>query len=91
MSASEQTAYYRRFVRNSATIAAPLSDLLKEPDQILRTKKKRLISWTTACQHASVLLKAALYSEPVLTEPDWRCPFVIKTDASEWAIGCARL
>jgi hypothetical protein len=60
-------------------------------DQTLRTKKKRPISWTTAYQHAFVLLKAALYSEPVLTQPDWRCPFVIETDASEWAIRCALL
>jgi RNase H-like domain found in reverse transcriptase len=36
-------------------------------------------------------LKDALSNEPVLRQPDWNKPFVIETDASEWAIGCTLL
>jgi hypothetical protein len=63
-------SYYRRFVRNFATIAAPLSDLIKEPDEALRKKKNRPIRWTAICQHAFQLLKDALSNEPVLRQPD---------------------
>lgn len=84
-------SYYRRFVRNFATIAAPLSDLLKETDVELRKKKNRSVIWTAKCQHAFEVLKARLTSEPVLQQPDWHQPFVIETDASEWAIGCTLL
>jgi hypothetical protein len=59
-------SYYRRFVRNFATIAAPLSDLLKEIDPERRKQKKRSITWTARCQLSFDLLKKALSSEPVL-------------------------
>jgi hypothetical protein len=36
-------------------------------------------------------LKKALLNKPVLTQPDFLRPFVIETDASEWAIGCSLL
>ena len=84
-------SYYRRFVRNFATIAAPLSDLLKETDVELRKRKNRPITWTAKCQHAFLTLKDRLTSEPVLRQPNWHRPFVIETDASEWAIGCVLL
>ncbi len=84
-------SYYRRFVRNFATIAAPLSDLLKETDVELRKQKNRAITWTAKCQHAFEILKNGLTREPVLQQPDWHKPFVIETDASEWAIGCTLL
>jgi hypothetical protein len=84
-------SYYRRFVRNFATIAAPLSDLLKEEDPEKRKRKNRPIIWTAKCQLSFELLKKALSNEPILTQPDFHRPFVIETDASEWAIGCCLL
>ncbi len=84
-------SYYRRFVRNFATIAAPLSDLLKEEDPEKRKRKNRPITWTAKCQLSFELLKKALSNEPILTQPDFHRPFVIETDASEWAIGCCLL
>lgn len=84
-------SYYRRFVQNFATIAAPLSELLREKDETLRRKKNRPIIWTAKCQLSFELLKKALSNEPVLIQPDFLRPFVIETDASEWAIGCSLL
>ena len=76
-------SYYRRFVRNFATLAAPLSELLREKDELLRKKKNRPICWTAKCQLAFDCLKKALASGPVLAQPDFTKPFVIETDASE--------
>jgi len=84
-------SYYRRFVRDFATLAAPLSELLKEKDEALRKKKNRPIVWTARCQLSFETLKKALSNEPVLAQPRPRDPFVIETDASEWAIGCCLL
>jgi hypothetical protein len=36
-------------------------------------------------------LKAALVSSPVLLTPDQRKPFVIETDASDYAVGAVLL
>jgi hypothetical protein len=84
-------SYYRRFVRNFATIAAPLSDLLKEEDPEKRKQKNRPIIWTAKCLLSFELLKNGLLNEPILTQPDFHRPFAIETDASEWAIGCCLL
>ncbi|KAL1954574.1 hypothetical protein VTO42DRAFT_1050 [Malbranchea cinnamomea] len=83
------TSYYRRYVRGFAKIAAPLSELLKEPDAELRSKKRRPIVWNAACQLAFQTLKDALTSEPVLIQPDPQAPFTMDSDASEWALGCS--
>ena len=61
---------------NYAEIAAPLTDLTtkKKPDKIKRTSE---------CEKAFKDLKIALYSEPVLRNPDFDKEFVLQTDASE--------
>ena len=53
--------YYRRFLRQFATMAAPLYDLLK---------KGKKFNWTKECQESFDKLKAALTSSPVLGVPD---------------------
>jgi transposase InsO family protein len=80
--------YYRRFIPAFANICVPLFDLLKEGDAEVRKKRFRRISWTAGCQRAFLELKSILTSKPVLAQPRFAQPFVIETDASEWAIGC---
>ena len=72
--------YYRRFVENFSTIAAPLSDLTKKgaPDKV---------QWTPECQRAFDTLKSVLTANPVLTLPDLQKTFILRTDASETGIG----
>ena len=53
-------SYYRKFIKNMATIAKPLTDL---------TKKDTPFEWTTECQRAFDTLKAALQNTPTLAYP----------------------
>jgi transposase InsO family protein len=72
------TNYYRRFVENYATIARPLTRLLR---------KGAAFVWTPECDDAVDELKKNLISSPVLVYPDFSEPFVISTDASNYAVG----
>ncbi|KAL4284928.1 hypothetical protein GQ457_16G014540 [Hibiscus cannabinus] len=69
--------YYRRFIRNYATIASPLTDLLR----------KDAFNMTSAAAQAFSSLKQLLSSTPVLRLPDFTQPFTVETDASGTAIG----
>lgn len=69
--------YYRKFVRNFAHIASPLTALLK----------KDAFSWTTEAESSFQALKGALTHTPVLALPNFELPFVIDTDASGIGIG----
>ena len=70
--------YYRKFIKDFSSIAAPLHDL---------TKDSVKFHWTSACQAAFVRLKSALQDGPVLALPDPSRPFVVHTDASGFAVG----
>ncbi|XP_019450597.1 PREDICTED: uncharacterized protein LOC109352871 [Lupinus angustifolius] len=71
------TGFYRKFVKHYATLAAPLTDLLK-----LQTFK-----WTTEAQVTFQELKTAMSTTPVLQLPNFSKAFVVETDASVVAIG----
>lgn len=70
--------YYRRFVNGFASIAKPLTNLLK---------KGRAFNWNDECGEAMNTLKASLTRTPVLVYPDFRRPFVLSADASNHALG----
>ena len=71
-------SYYRRFIKDFATIAAPLHKLMQ---------KQASFSWTDECQQAFDILKQKLTSSPVLTYPDPSRKFILDTDASDTGIG----
>ena len=71
------TGYYRRFVKGYATVASPLTDMLKQ-DNFL---------WTPEAKLAFETLKHALTSTPILALPNFSTPFEIETDASTRGIG----
>lgn len=72
--------FYRRFIRDFAKIAKPLTDLT-------RTTLGTPFTWTSAADAAFETLKFAFCSAPVLVHVDFDRPFVVETDASDFAIG----
>lgn len=70
------TGYYRKFIPDYATLAAPLTDLTR------KTKPNR-VAWTPECAVAFDQLKNSLCASPVLKSPDWDRPFIVQTDASK--------
>ena len=75
-------SFYRKFIRGFANIAGPLHDLTKG-----NPAKRATVVWTEKCETAFGALKDALCSAPVLKLPDPSKPFVIHTDASDFALG----
>jgi hypothetical protein len=72
------TNFYRRFIENYASIAKPLTDLLKESNPFV---------WNTECEVAFKKLKSCLMLPPVLAPVDFSKPFVVHTDASDSTVG----
>jgi transposase InsO family protein len=73
------TGYYRRFIHGYATIAMPLTELLR--------KTETPPVWTSACTHAFNALKRKLVTAPILIPPNWDKDFHIYVDASNVALG----
>ena len=74
------SGYYRKFVKQYATIAAPM---------IFLTKKHapNTVDWNDACEQAFIKLKDVLTSQPVLRAPDFSRQFYLQTDASDFGLG----
>jgi len=72
------SGYYRRFIKDFSTIAAPLYKL---------TRKDSKFHWTTECQEAFDELKRRLTSEPILALPSDEGTYVLDTDASDFGLG----
>jgi hypothetical protein len=69
--------YYRKFIKNFGTIAAPLTALLKKEGFI----------WTDVTSSAFEKLKTAITTAPILAMPNFRQPFVVECDASTHGFG----
>ena len=69
--------YYRKFIKDFGSIAAPLTRLLR----------KEAFAWDEAADEAFSSLKRALSSAPVLQMPDFDRQFVVDCDASGTGFG----
>ncbi|XP_070184094.1 uncharacterized protein [Littorina saxatilis] len=76
--------YYRKFVPDFARVSAPLTDLTKkdQPEKVV---------WTKECETAFTTLKQCLTSKPILILPDNSKQYVLRTDASNEALGAVLL
>ncbi len=72
-------SYYRKFIKNFAKTAGPLTNLLK--------KSTVTYDWDEACEEAFGTLKGILVKASVLKLPDFDKEFEIHSDASDFAIG----
>ena len=77
-------SYYRRYIKNFASIAAPLHDLVVGSSS---SKVSIAEKWTSVCEKAFQELKSRLVSAPILAYPDFQLPFVIEVDASVEGLG----
>ena len=70
--------YYRRMIKDMASVAAPLTDIMSTPAHF---------TWGKPQEDAFIKLKEALTNAPLLALPDMSLPFIVQTDASKRAIG----
>ena len=77
-------SYYRRYIKDFATIAAPLHDLVVGNS---KSKSSVVDKWTPSCEHAFQDLKSKLVSALILAYPDFLLPFVVEVDASIEGLG----
>ncbi|KAL2089206.1 hypothetical protein ACEWY4_016105 [Coilia grayii] len=76
--------WYRRFIPNFASRAAPLTDLT-------RKSGSNCVQWEEVHEQAFQDLKGALLCEPVLQSPDFDRHFTVQTDASGVGLGAVLL
>ena len=70
--------YYRKFIPNFATVAAPLVHL---------TKKTSSFCWSEECESSFSRLKSLLCSAPILCYPRFDREIILQTDASDFGVG----
>lgn len=71
--------FYRRFVKNYAKIARPLSDVTRQDNY----------KWESEQAESFEALKQAMTTAPVLAHPKSSEKFVLSTDASKYAVGAS--
>ncbi len=74
------SGYYRRFIKDYATISAPLTKLTTKPSN-------QQFNWSADCEHAFTILKTCLCNSPVLVHPKFDREFLLQTDASDIGLG----
>ena len=77
-------SFYRKFIPHASSLTAPLSDMLK------KGVKEPLIYSDTA-KNSFETLKQLMSSDPILRLPNPDLPFVLRTDASDYGLGCVLL
>ena len=72
--------YYRRFIPQFSTVAAPPTDLT-------RKGQPEKVQFTESCRDAFETLKGLLLHAPILHVADPGKPFILQTDASDRGLG----
>jgi hypothetical protein len=70
--------FYRRFIMNYSKITKPLTKLLQ---------KESIFEWNQDAQDSFIKIKNSFKENQLLAHPDSSKPYILETDASEYAIG----
>jgi hypothetical protein len=70
--------FYRRFIKDFSQIARPQTSLLAKDAPLI---------FSDECHKSFQILKKALISAPIIQPLDWKLPFEIMCDASDFAVG----
>ncbi|RVW18640.1 Retrovirus-related Pol polyprotein from transposon 17.6 [Vitis vinifera] len=70
--------FYRRFIKDFSKLARPLCELLVKDAKFI---------WDDRCQRSFEELKLFLTTAPIVRAPNWKLPFEVMCDASDFAIG----
>ncbi|CAN6573275.1 unnamed protein product [Malus baccata var. baccata] len=70
--------FYRRFIKDFSKVAQPLCQLLQ---------KDVAFDFNRECTTSFNQLKELLTTAPIIVPPDWRLPFELMCDASDYALG----
>lgn len=83
------TSYYRRFIKDFAQIAKPLTKLTRGENAQIKANQSKKINIKLNEQELVAFknLKELLSSSEILIFPDFNKPFLLTTDASNYAIG----
>ncbi|XP_065213391.1 uncharacterized protein LOC135840687 isoform X1 [Planococcus citri] len=77
-------SFYRAHMPNIASLLAPLNDMIKGHP---KKRDKTPVNWTEDTKKAFEECKKLLASATQLAVPNFSCPFMLTTDASDIAIG----
>ena len=81
------TNYYSSYIKEYAQIVARLQEKLKVPRDVGKKGSRVKIDWGTEDQVAFQEIKKRLCSELILQTVDPNKPFVLRVDASNYAVG----
>ena len=70
--------FYRRFIKDFSKLSKPLCELLAKDAKFI---------WDERCQKSFDQLKQFLTTTPIVRAPNWKLPFEVMCDASDFAIG----
>nr|CAN75109.1 hypothetical protein VITISV_010027 [Vitis vinifera] len=70
--------FYRRFIKGFSSFSKPLCELLAKDAKFI---------WDERCQNSFDQLKKFLTTTPIVRAPNWKLPFELMYDASDFAIG----
>ena len=70
--------FYRQYIPNFSALSKPLTKL---------TQKNEKFIWGLEQEYSMKALKKLFDNGPILQHPNYKIPFILKTDASKYAIG----
>ena len=79
--------YYSHFIPNFAALAGPLQDMLHGSKQEMRKGSHKPLEWTAERETAFFNLRKTLSDQLELLSFDPDRPFILRTDASDYAVG----